>query len=167
MTSPTVPPAPAVAYPTIIGATGPNMLALSGERADGALPIMVPPAFTAQVATRPRQAPGGRACRGRGHQPGPCEGDRAAEGCRPARPAGTYAAAMVRLGYSEQEITEVSDWLVDAIVAYGDAATIGAKVRAHLAAGADHVMVMATGADFADGVNQLKQLAPTLVALTD
>jgi hypothetical protein len=33
---------------------------------------------------------------------------------------------------------------VDAIVAHGDAATIGAKVREHLAAGADHVIVMST-----------------------
>jgi hypothetical protein len=79
---------------------------------------------------------------------------------------GTHAAATAPLGYSEQEITEVSDRLVDAIVGHGDPATIGAKVREHLAAGADHVMVMSTGADFADGVDQLKQLAPTLVELT-
>jgi len=72
---------------------------------------------------------------------------------------------MARLGYAEQEISEVSDRLVDAIVAYGEAAAIGAKVRAHLAAGADHVIVMASGDDFPDGVDQLKQLAPTLVAL--
>jgi alkanesulfonate monooxygenase SsuD/methylene tetrahydromethanopterin reductase-like flavin-dependent oxidoreductase (luciferase family) len=75
---------------------------------------------------------------------------------------GTYAATMARLGYSEQDITEVSDRLVDAIVGYGDAARIAAKVREHLAAGADHVLVMPTGTDFADGVDQLEQLAPTL-----
>jgi hypothetical protein len=39
-------------------------------------------------------------------------------------------------------------------------------VRAHLAAGADHVMVMVTGTDFAEGVDQLEHLAPTLVEFT-
>ena len=73
---------------------------------------------------------------------------------------GTYAATMARLGYSEREITEVSDRLVDAIVGYGDAARIAAKVREHLAAGADHVLVMPTGTDFEGGVDQLEQLAP-------
>src|ERR1700728_989451 len=49
MTAPTQLPAPDVDYPKIIGANGPKMLALSGEIADGALPAMVPPAFTAQA----------------------------------------------------------------------------------------------------------------------
>ena len=79
---------------------------------------------------------------------------------------GTYAATMARLGYTEQEITEVSDRLVDGIVGYGDAAAIAAKVSEHLAAGADHVMVMSTGTGFADGVDQLEQLAPALAGLT-
>ena len=43
MDSPTQPPAPDVAYPRIIGANGPKMLALAGEMADGALPAMLPP----------------------------------------------------------------------------------------------------------------------------
>jgi alkanesulfonate monooxygenase SsuD/methylene tetrahydromethanopterin reductase-like flavin-dependent oxidoreductase (luciferase family) len=72
---------------------------------------------------------------------------------------------MARLGYTQQEIAEVSDRLLDALVGYGGAAVIAAKVREHLAAGADHVMVMPT-ADFHDGVDQLERLAPTLAALT-
>jgi hypothetical protein len=55
---------------------------------------------------------------------------------------------------------------VDAIVGYGGAAAIAAKVREHLAAGADHVMIMPIGTDFADGVDQLEQLAPTLAGVT-
>jgi hypothetical protein len=74
---------------------------------------------------------------------------------------------MARLGYSEREITEVSDRLVDGIVGHGDAAAIAAKVREHLAAGADHVMIMPTANDVTDGVDQLEQLAPTLVELTN
>jgi hypothetical protein len=48
MDGPTWPPAPDVAYPRIIGANGPKMLALAGEIADGALPAGLPPEFTAQ-----------------------------------------------------------------------------------------------------------------------
>jgi probable F420-dependent oxidoreductase len=168
MGAPTQLPMPDVAYPKIIGANGPKMLALSGEIADGALPAMVPPDFTAQARqllgpdkllvvalavvaetdldqakTTARQTVAGRL-----GQPG------------------TYAATMARLGYSEREITEVSDRLVDSLVGYGDAAAIAAKVGEHLTAGADHVLVMPTGTDFADGVDQLEQLAPTLAGLT-
>jgi probable F420-dependent oxidoreductase len=167
MSAPTQLPAPEVAYPKIIAANGPRMLALSGEIADGATPAMVPPEFTAQARhvlgpdkllvvglavaadADPEQAKAvaRRTIAGRLSAPG------------------TYAATMARLGYSEQEIAEVSDRLLDALVGYGSAAAIAAKVREHLAAGADHVLVMPT-ADFADGVDQLERLAPTLTALT-
>jgi probable F420-dependent oxidoreductase len=168
MAAPTQLPAPDVAYPKIIGANGPNMLALAGEIADGAMPAMTPPAFTAQarqilgpdkllvtglaaaVDADPEQAKqtARRMVAGRLGQPG------------------TYAATMGRLGYSQQEITEVSDRLVGDIVAHGDAAAIAAKVAEHRAAGADHVMVMLTGPDFAGDVDQLEQLGPALAQLT-
>jgi probable F420-dependent oxidoreductase len=168
MAAPTQLPAPDVSYPKIIGANGPNMLALSGEMADGALPAMMPPELTAQAR----------------HLLGPgkllvaalavvadADPDRAKAVARQTVAGrlgapGPYAATMARLGYTEQEITEVSDRLVDGIVGHGDAAAIAAKVREHLAAGADHVMVMSTGTDFADGVDQLEQLAPTLAGLS-
>lgn len=40
-------PAPDVRYPRIIGANGPKMLTLAAELADGAMPAMTPPDFTA------------------------------------------------------------------------------------------------------------------------
>ena len=58
----------------------------------------------------------------------------------------------------------MSDRLVDAIIGHGDAAAIAAKVHEHLAAGADQVIIMANGADFTDGIDQLIGLASTLVA---
>jgi alkanesulfonate monooxygenase SsuD/methylene tetrahydromethanopterin reductase-like flavin-dependent oxidoreductase (luciferase family) len=65
---------------------------------------------------------------------------------------------------STRTIAEVSDRLVDAIVGHGDPAAIAAKVREHVAAGADHVMLMLPiGGDFSAG--QLEQLAPALVEL--
>jgi len=165
MAPPRLPPAPDVAYPKIIGATGPKMLALSGEIADGAIPIMVPPEFTAQA--RQLLGPDKLLVVGLAVV-ADTDPDRARATARqtaagPLSRPGKYRAAMAHLGYSEQEITEVSDRLVDAIVGHGDAATVAAKVRAHLAAGADHVMVMSNGTDFADGVDQLVRLASTLV----
>jgi probable F420-dependent oxidoreductase len=167
MTAPTQLPAPDVAYPKIIGANGPKMLALSGEIADGAMPAMVPPEFTAQA--RQLLGPDKLLVVGLAVV-ADADPDRAKATAR-QRVAGrlglpgTYAATLAQLGYSEREITEVSDQLVDAIVGYGDAAAIAAKVREHLAAGADHVLIMSTGNDVADGVDQLEQLAPTLVEL--
>ncbi|GAA4668727.1 LLM class flavin-dependent oxidoreductase [Amycolatopsis dongchuanensis] len=49
MDAPTAPPAPEAAYPRLIAANGPKMLALAGELADGALPAGVPPEFTAEA----------------------------------------------------------------------------------------------------------------------
>jgi probable F420-dependent oxidoreductase len=49
MAAPAQPPAPDVAYPRIIAANGPKMLALAAEIADGAIPALRPPEFTAQA----------------------------------------------------------------------------------------------------------------------
>jgi probable F420-dependent oxidoreductase len=49
LANPTWPPAPDVAYPRIIAANGPKMLALAGEIAHGAMPAMWPAEFTAQA----------------------------------------------------------------------------------------------------------------------
>jgi probable F420-dependent oxidoreductase len=167
MAGPTQLPAPDVDYPKIIGANGPKMLALAGEIADGAMPAMAPPEFTAQA----RQLLGPDKLLAVGlavvvdADPGRAKAaarQRVAD--RLGQP-GTYAATMERLGYSEREIARVSDRLVDGIVGYGDAAAIAAKVRMHLKAGADHVMVMSTATELTDGVGQLEQLAPTLAGL--
>jgi probable F420-dependent oxidoreductase len=49
MNAPTWPPAPDAAYPRIIAANGPKMLTLAGQQADGALPAMSRPEFTADA----------------------------------------------------------------------------------------------------------------------
>lgn len=78
-----------------------------------------------------------------------------------------YAATIARLGYPDQEIAAVGDELVSAIVAHGDPESIAATVAAHLAAGADHVILLPPagggGADLMTGVGQLEQLAPALL----
>jgi probable F420-dependent oxidoreductase len=161
----TWPPAPDVAYPRLIAANGPKMLALAGEIADGAIPAMLPPELTAQA----RQALGPDKLLVMGLSVVPdTDRDRAKATARErvsnSLDNPSYAAKMAGLGYSAQEIAEVSDRLVDAIVGQGDPAAIAAKVREHLAAGADHVtLLLPIGGDFSAGIDQLAQLAPALV----
>jgi probable F420-dependent oxidoreductase len=167
MTAPGQFPAPDVAYPRIIGANGPKMLALGGDLADGAMPAMVPPAFTAQA--REQLGPDKLLVVGMAFV-ADADAGRAQDAAR-QRVAGrltmpgTYAATMARLGYTEQEITDVSDRLVADIVAYGDGAAIAAKAGEHLAAGADHVLLLPAATDANGGVAELEQLAPALAAL--
>ncbi|MFJ8022438.1 hypothetical protein [Streptomyces sp. NPDC096311] len=55
---------------------------------------------------------------------------------------------------------------MDAVIAHGDPAAIAAKVREHLAAGADHVTLLSqVGTDFSVGVGQLEWLAPALAGV--
>ncbi|MEE6136896.1 LLM class flavin-dependent oxidoreductase [Mycobacterium sp. 050128] len=49
MNAPTWPPAPDTAFARIVAANGPKMLALAGDIADGALPAMSTPDFTAHA----------------------------------------------------------------------------------------------------------------------
>jgi probable F420-dependent oxidoreductase len=164
MDSPTWPPAPDVAYPRIIAANGPKMLALAGEIADGAMPAGLPAELTAQA--RQVLGPEKLLVIGLSVVSDP-DADRAKATARAAVSgrlnAPSYAARMAGLGYSVQDIAEVSDRLVDALVAHGDPAAIAAKVREHLVAGADHVtLLLPIGGDFATGVDQLERLAPAL-----
>jgi probable F420-dependent oxidoreductase len=110
-------PAPDVAYPRIIGANGPKMLALAAEITDGAMPAGQPPEFTAQA----RQV----------------------------------------LGPDKLLVI-----FTHADAGQGDTAAITAKVREHLAAGADHVLAgMPIGTDFTAGLERLEQLAPALLSV--
>ncbi|HVW44721.1 MAG TPA: LLM class flavin-dependent oxidoreductase, partial [Amycolatopsis sp.] len=67
-----------------------------------------------------------------------------------------------RLGYA----AEADDRLVDALFAHSGPESVAAKVREHLAAGADHVtLLLSIGTEFAAGIEQLERLAPALAEL--
>ncbi len=160
MDSPTWPSAPDAPYPRIIAANGPKMLALAGEIAHGAMPAMVPPEFTAQA----RQVLGPDKLLVVGLAVAPdFNRDRAKATARETVSGWlgrkSYASVIAGLGYSARDIAEVSDRLVNAIVAHGNPAGIGVKVREHVVAGADHVaLLLPIGTDFATGVEQLEQI---------
>jgi hypothetical protein len=49
---------------------------------------------------------------------------------------------------------------------YGNPAAIAAKVREHMTAGADHVVLMPTADNFTTGLVQLEELAPALAEIS-
>lgn len=163
MDSPTAPPAPDASYPRILGANGPKMLALAGEIADGALPSMRPPEFTAR--TRELLGPDKLLVMGISVLP---DADHTAARETLARFAELpgFAAGLAGLGYSDEEIADLGDRLVDAIIAYGSPDRIAATVRAHLDAGADHVeLLLPIETEYRAGIDQFERLAPALTAL--
>ncbi|KIF77352.1 hypothetical protein QR77_32840 [Streptomyces sp. 150FB] len=167
MDDPTQPPAPDVRYPRILGANGPNMLALAGRITDGALPAGLPPEFTAQA--RQVLGPDKLLVAGVSVVVDP-DHDRARALARERVSASfgmpSYAAAIAGLGYEDDGTAEPSDRLVDAVVGHGSAEAIAATVRRHLAAGADHVLLMLPpGGEFTAGVDQLVRIAGPLVTL--
>ncbi|WP_431920263.1 LLM class flavin-dependent oxidoreductase [Amycolatopsis tucumanensis] len=140
-------------YPRILGANGPKMLALAGEVADGAMPAMLPPEATALA--RRLLGPGKLLVAALAVMPG---ASRAEAVARVTSTLGQpwFARAVARAGYPAD-----AGRLVDAVVAYGEPDAIAVKVREHLAAGADHVVLLPqSGSDFATDVEVLARLAP-------
>lgn len=126
----------------IMAALGPRMLDLARDRAAGALPVLVTPEYTAQargrlgddrnlaveqlvvVETDPQRA--------RALARGPLE----FLGELPA-----YQANFRRMGFTQDEIDQRADRLVDRLVAWGDPASIAPRLNEQLQAGADHVLI--------------------------
>ncbi len=167
MDAQTSPPAPDTVYPRILGANGPKMLALAGEISDGALPAGLPPEHTA----RARQLLGPDKLLVVG-QSVVVDDDRDRARAAARQVVSTWAGrasfgtTLAELGYPVEEIAELSDGVVDALVAHGGPDAIAANVRAHLAAGADHVtLLLPIGTEFTPGIDALAQVAPALTDL--
>jgi probable F420-dependent oxidoreductase len=74
-----------------------------------------------------------------------------------------YRSNLLRLGWTEADLDDGgSDALIDALVAHGDAATVAARLTAHLDAGADHVCAQVIRPDGADTLPALRALAEAL-----
>jgi alkanesulfonate monooxygenase SsuD/methylene tetrahydromethanopterin reductase-like flavin-dependent oxidoreductase (luciferase family) len=76
-----------------------------------------------------------------------------------------YVNNLLRLGFTEDDLGgDISDRLVDAIVAWGDADAIAARVREHHDAGADHVCVQVLPFDDIDRLmGDYRKLAEVLL----
>jgi probable F420-dependent oxidoreductase len=126
----------------LLAALGPRKLEIARTRCAGAVTLLVTPSYTGQAravlgadstlvvdqfvvldtnASRARET-------GRRH-------------VRFLAGVGGYRANFARMGFDYDDVADLSDRLVDALIAWGDADAITARIDEHRAAGADHVVV--------------------------
>lgn len=132
----------------VLAALGPKMLELSASRARGAHPYLVTPEHTHQA----------RQVLGQGPLLLPEQTVLLSDDRDEARAVGTdwlraylalpnYANNLLRSGFTEDDLSSVSDGLFDAIIAWGDEEAVQRRVNEHRDAGADHVCVQVLTAD--------------------
>ena len=134
--------APAEPVPVVLAALGPKMLELAAERTAGAHPYNTTPEHTAMarevmgpdaglyveqkvILTEDAdlaRATGAKVLKFYSRAPG-------------------YVNAWKRMGFTDDDISTQSNRLVDAIVAWGSAEQIEARLREHADAGATHVCI--------------------------
>ncbi|MDO8362180.1 MAG: TIGR03620 family F420-dependent LLM class oxidoreductase [Actinomycetota bacterium] len=156
-------PAPAGGNDRVLAALGPQMLRLAAQRAGGAHTYVAPVAHTAWareiLGPDPFLAPCVKVVltddRGEGL-------DIARASVAPTIKNPAYRENVLRSGFDVGDIDDgVSDALVDALVAIGGEDDIAARVREHLAAGADHVCIeVLTGDDTTIPLDAWRRLAP-------
>ncbi|MEO3761125.1 LLM class F420-dependent oxidoreductase [Mycobacterium sp. B14F4] len=132
----------------VLAALGPKMLELAATRSRGAHPYLVSPDHTRYA----------REHLGEGPLLLPEQTVLLTTDADEARALGTdwlrsylalpnYANNLLRSGFTEDDVTSVSDRLFDAIIAWGDEETVLRRVQEHRDAGADHVCVQVLTAD--------------------
>ncbi len=153
---------PATKPTTVLAALGPRMLKLSAEATDGAHPYFTPPEHTAMarevIGSDPILAP---------EQMVVIDTDiEKARAVARTNMAGylklpAYTNNLLRCGFTQSDIDDVSDRLVDGIVACGDLQVTVDRVQQHLDAGADHVciQVLVEGKDLDTTVKHWHRLA--------
>lgn len=136
-------PAPVPEPPVVLAALGPRMLELAGRRAQGAFTFFCPVDHTA----RARQAVGAERFLAV-EQAVVLASDPAVARVRAERHLrrylrlGNYRANLSRLGWREPDLAGAgSERLFEALIAWGSAQTVARRLRQHLDAGADHVVV--------------------------
>jgi probable F420-dependent oxidoreductase len=157
---------PASPPPRVLAALHPGMLALARERSWGSHPYFVTPEHTARA----------RAALGPERLLAPEQAVLLEPDAEKARPIArqhmaiyltlpNYRRNLLTLGFADADFEHGgSDRLVDALVAWGDIETVRERVRAHQAAGADHVCLQALTADVGDVPrDQWRRLAKALL----
>ncbi|EOD67682.1 TIGR03620 family F420-dependent LLM class oxidoreductase [Amycolatopsis vancoresmycina] len=154
-----------VAFPRVLAAVGPKMLALSRDLADGAHPFAQPVSHTPYA--REILGPDKLLIPQQTVLLGSREDARESVRRRVAQSreysVTVYLAGWKRLGYTEADIAGPSDRFVDDLVLWGDAATIAKRLGEVLDAGADHVLLTPSAPSFESTVDALAELAPAVV----
>ncbi len=152
--------------PMVLAALGPRMLTLSAERTEGAHPYFTPPEHTAYARKVlgsspllvPEQALSLAAAQAGGRAAGRAYAERYLR-------MPNYTRNLRRFGFGPDDLEGGgSDRLIEAIIPSG-AAAVADRVRAHLDAGADHVVVQPLDDAGAFAAGQLADLASALAGL--
>lgn len=147
-----------------LAALGPKVLKVSAERTAGALPYLTTPEHTREA----REIIGDDRLLVAEHKVVlDTDPQRARDLGRPAviKPylgLVNYRRNLMRLGFTEQQLDDAADEVIDAVVAHGDAAAVAARLDEHLAAGADHVCAQLLVPGEGDPVPGLTELATAL-----
>ena len=149
----------------ILAALGPRKLELARQRSAGAIALLVTPAYTR--AARRILGPQSTlvidqmlvldtdAVRARQAARRPLQFLSGVSG---------YRASFARMGFTDTDIADLSDRLVDELVTWGDADTITARIHEHLLAGADQVVLtILNEAAHPSPIEAARQLAGRLV----
>jgi probable F420-dependent oxidoreductase len=149
----------------VLAALGPKVLALAAERTAGAHPYLTTPEHTRRareiLGEGPLLAPEQKVVLDTDAVAARALGRPAVD--RPYLHLRNYTSNLKRLGWADADIADGgSDALIDALVVHGDAATVAAGIRAHLAAGADHVCLQLLTPPGADPLPGLRALATAL-----
>ncbi|MEW2504392.1 TIGR03620 family F420-dependent LLM class oxidoreductase [Amycolatopsis sp. NPDC047767] len=131
----------------VLSALGPRMLELARDRASAAYPFLVTPDYVASA----------RVLLGAGTRlavlvtvtadPDPARARDTLRGGSLRFLAGVpgYAANFRRMGFTDADVTDLSDRLVDGVTVHGSFDTVVTRLREYLAAGADQVVVSPDG----------------------
>jgi probable F420-dependent oxidoreductase len=148
----------------VLAALGPKMLELARTRAAGVHPYNVTPEHTARARTAlgpdalvlPEQAVALASDPEEGRRLGRIHLEHYLS-------LPNYTNNLRRLGFGDEDLAgKGSDRLVDAMVVWGDPATIAARVQEHRDAGADHVCIQVI-TDEGFPTTQWRELAPALI----
>jgi probable F420-dependent oxidoreductase len=133
----------------VLAALGPKMLELARDRSAGAHPYLVTPEHTR--AARSILGPGPLLAPEQGVVVSPEPGyarQVARDYLAPYLTLPNYLGNLREFGFDDADFADGgSDRLVDAVIPWGDADTVAARVAEHLEAGADHVAVQPLGPD--------------------
>jgi probable F420-dependent oxidoreductase len=134
----------------VVAALGPKVLKLSAERSAGAHPYLTTPEHTAEarklIGPDAFIAPEHKAVLTTDAEKARAVGRKSLE---IYLNLANYLNSWKRLGFTDEDVAKPgSDRLVDAVVAYGTPDAIAARLKEHVAAGANHVPVQVlTGPD--------------------
>lgn len=148
----------------LLAALGPRKLDMAARRSAGPILLLVTPDYVRSVRASHAGASvvvtlmvvlDGRATRARETARGPL-------GFLTGLPG--YQAHLARMGYTDDQVRDLDDALVDDLVAWGSPAAVAERVGHLREAGADHVFLQIVyNDDQPAGVEAARQLAPALV----